>query len=84
MKRLSFFLLISFIICLFLYGYGSEPSSSGIGVVDIDKLLKLHKDWSKLESLDRQVQEFEEGFASNEFNILGIPAKSEIDNEPPL
>ena len=23
-------------------------------------------------------------FASNEFNILGIPAKSEIDNEPPL
>ncbi|MEQ8168155.1 MAG: OmpH family outer membrane protein [Candidatus Eremiobacterota bacterium] len=67
MKRLSFFLLISFIICLFLYGYGSEPSSSGIGVVDIDKLLKRHKDWSKLESLDKQVQEFEEGFASNEF-----------------
>ncbi|MEQ8223098.1 MAG: OmpH family outer membrane protein [Candidatus Eremiobacterota bacterium] len=67
MKRLSFFLSISFIICLFLYGYGSEPSGSGIGVVDIDKLLKIHKDWSKLEALDKQVQAFEEGFASNEF-----------------
>jgi len=67
LKRLSFFLSISFIICLFLYGYGSEPSESGIGVVDIDKLLKIHKDWSKLEDMDRQVQAFEEGFASNEF-----------------
>ncbi len=67
MKRLSFFLSISFIICLFVYGYGSEPSGSGIGVVDIDKLLKLHKDWSKLEDLDKQVRAFEEGFASDEF-----------------
>ena len=77
MKRLSFFILlsISFLICLFFYGqvYGSEPSYSPIGVVDVDKLLKIHKDWSKLDDLDRQVQAFEEGFSSNEF-------KSKINN----
>jgi Skp family chaperone for outer membrane proteins len=64
---------MSFIIGLFFYVYGSEPSYSYIGVVDIDKLLKLHKDWGKLDSLDRQVQAYEEGFSSNEF-------KSKINN----
>jgi hypothetical protein len=49
--------------------YGSEKASpSYIGVVDMEKLLKLHKDWNKLNELDKHVQSFEEEFSSPDMN----------------
>jgi Skp family chaperone for outer membrane proteins len=58
-KIIIFILLIYVVLFIFSYGIASDNSKTYIGVVDIEKLLKVHKDWKKLEALDAKLDKFE-------------------------
>jgi len=51
--------IISPLLFVFSYCIAFGNNKSYIGVVDIEKLLKAHKDWKKIEVLDKKLDKFE-------------------------